>query len=209
VADLLNPISLPPLSGRWVHDVMLVTFTVNWGLLLINLVPVYPLDGGRILETILTHLLGGERGVSMYLKAGTIAAILLVMAGLILEGAPGKFVLCVGAFVLVLGILETIRRQLNPDAEESAFGYDFSQGYTSLERDTRLDDSDQKQSLFARWREMRKLEREQREQLREEEVERKLDSILDKVHEHGMHALTKDERELLDRASSQFQKRRT
>ena len=209
LAELLNPISLPAPSGSLVHQLMVVTFTVNWGLLLVNLIPVYPLDGGRLLETILTHTLGGERGVSVYLRAGTIAAILLVMAGLILEGPPGKFVLCVGSFVLVMGILETMRRQMHPEIEDSTFGYDFSQGYTSLNQGTRLDESDQKQSFFARWRQMRKVERQQREELRQAEVERQLDSILDKVHEQGLQSLTKDERSVLEQASSQYQKRRS
>ena len=89
--------------------------------------------------------------------------------------------------------------------EESEFGYDFSQGYTSLGRSMEPAAKPKRPSLLQRWRQARAERREQREHERRLTEERRLDALLEKVHTEGLQSLTPTERRFLDYAS---QKRR-
>src|SRR5262249_13178460 len=105
-------------------------FYVNWLLFLFNLIPAYPMDGGRLLQSALWPRWG--------YRQATLAAVIF---SFIFMFAIGIFSLAVNevfALALAIFIFASARQQwilLETGGEESVFGYDFSQGYTSLERD--------------------------------------------------------------------------
>ena len=91
---------------------------------------------------------------------------------------------------------------------DQPFGYDFSQGYTSLERTTR-EDSEESSSAITRWMEQRREARQRRQQEIEAEDERQVDSILARLHDVGIEGLSPDERALLQRVSARYRGRKT
>ena len=83
-----NPFEFPEvsLSGHGLlPGLTMLVFKANWLLVLINLIPVHPLDGGRILLTWLSHRMDGVRGRDIYVRTGSIAGALVVLAGLLLS----------------------------------------------------------------------------------------------------------------------------
>lgn len=71
---------------------------VNIVLALFNLIPAFPMDGGRILRAILAGRLGQERGTIIAARIGQLFAILFFIGGLFL----GNFILMfVGVFIFL------------------------------------------------------------------------------------------------------------
>jgi hypothetical protein len=91
--------------------------------------------------------------------------------------------------------------------EQAATEYDFSQGYTSLERDQPDDRAPQpppppKPGWLQAWLQRRAERKAQRERELREADERRLDELLDKIHREGKQALTDEELRFLTRVSS-------
>ena len=204
-AAVFHPLKMPigELSrdlASAVSDVLLLTFTVNWVLLLVNLIPVYPLDGGRMLQAVLTSRLGGSAGTEAYIKIGFFFAFVMMFGGLI---ADSTFVVFIGSIVLVLNMQESFHMRTGDAYDESFMGYDFSQGYTSLERS--VDDPPARRpGFFRRRKEKRRMEKQRRMQEKEAEAARQLDALLDKVHTQGIDSLSEAEKRQLDRASARY-----
>jgi len=198
----MNPIRLPiaELSGNLVHDLMILTFWVNLVLFLLNLLPVYPLDGGRILNAVLASRVGNETATELSLRIGFVAGLLTMMTGMFFEKS---WLLFIGAMVFVLNALETIQVRTSESYDDSFMGYDFSQGYTSLERGDEVKTS-RRPGMLKRWRERRQVEKRRRAEQEEVEAALQLDQLLQKVHNEGLDALSDSERRLLDRESDRF-----
>lgn len=209
VRPLMNPMNYGELS---LSESMLaktceLAFVINWLLVLINLIPVHPLDGGRILQAVLTDRLGTQASNDVYLRVGTIAGFIFAFGGVFLGSAV---VTLIGTFVLVMNLEETYRMRTADAYDDSFMGYDFSQGYTSLERDEEFQSEDapqQKMGRLAKWRQARRERQEALEKQREEEAERELDVILAKLHDVGFDALNETEKRALKRASNRFKNR--
>jgi stage IV sporulation protein FB len=111
---------------------------------------------------------------------------------------------------LALFMYLACRRQwivLETGGEESLFGYDFSEGYTSLERDQPAPPPRRRQSWFQRWLQRRAERKMRREQETREAEERRMDELLEKVQRVGMQGLTDEERRFLIRASARYRNR--
>ncbi len=183
-----------------------LAFVVNWLLLWINLIPVHPLDGGRMLQVVLTEQFGSEVSNRVYLKIGVIFGVVFLVAGLMFDLT---LVVGIGAFVLLLNMEEAYRMRTADAYDDSFMGYDFSQGYTSLERHEvdSGEPAEPQPGVFARWKQARQEKREEEERVRSEEDSRQLDDILARLHDVGYDALTMAEKRVLDRASNRFKNR--
>ena len=90
--------------------------------------------------------------------------------------------------------------------DEDVFGYDFSQGYTSLEG--RVDSPPQrKPGVIQVWLARRRAEREERRVQIEQEEERQVDGILERLHDYGIDALSPQERAVLNRVAARYRAR--
>jgi Zn-dependent protease len=179
-------------------------FWVNWVLFLMNLLPAFPLDGGRLLQSFLWWRGEYRQATLTAVFVGFIVLLVCVVYAMAVNSVLPAF--------LAWLIYVTCRHQwyvLETGGEEPLFGYDFSQGYTSLERDptTTAGPQPKKPNFIQRWLQRRAQRKLQREQEEREAEERRLDELLDKVQRDGLHSLTDEERRFLNRVSSRYKNR--
>jgi Zn-dependent protease len=177
-------------------------FYLNWWLFLFNIVLVgYPMDSGRMLQSALWPSFGYRQATLIAIYFGF---LVMLIVGVVSICFNEILLLCLALFIYLscrnqLIILET-------GGEEGLFGYDFSQGYTSLERDQ--PPPRPRVSWWKRWlqrRNARKIQRQQETYLAEE---RRFDALLEKVHQQGLTALTDEERRFMKRVSDRYRNRK-
>lgn len=207
----LSPFDFPVLqltggASTVIPVLVIMLFKANWLLLLINLIPVHPLDGGRMLQLILNTRLDAHVARMWYLRAGAIVGLVLLVAGLMLDNT---WVMAAGAIILPLNLAEAYQMQTQEHSEESFMGYDFSQGYTSLEQSGQDEgyDSESRPGVLARWKAQREEEKRQRQEEEDRDMERQLDLLLEKLHTHGDSGLTASEKRRLQDISERLRQR--
>ncbi len=171
-------------GGMWLQALWWLSFT-NLILLLFNLLPMFPLDGGRIVQALLWIRTDYRRSMGVAVTTGFAAAIVLGVVALTLSEI---MLLGVALFGGIVCYLE--KRRLQFTQEDLGFaGYDFSKGYTGLD--------DEKEEPAAK-------RAEKAEERRERETA-EVDRILAKVSTEGMESLTLKERRVLKRATKRRQ----
>ena|SRR5436190_2700899 len=191
----LSPYALPVWLARacW----------LNYFLALLNIVLVgFPLDGGKMLQAALWPSLGYRQSMLTAVYAGFIVVFVVGLYAIVQSS--------VLALCLALFIYTSCQRQwvmLEMGGEEGVFGYDFSQGYTSLERDQVQAAPPKKHvSWWRRWLQRRAARRQQRQQEQREADERRLDQLLEKLHREGRGSLTPEEERFMKRVSDRYRK---
>lgn len=211
-AQWFNPFEFPEVAMTGgasvvVPTLCLMLFKANWLLLLINLVPVHPLDGGRMLQLILNAKLNSDIARVWYLRAGAMVGVTMVVAGLMFDNT---WVMAAGALIIPLNLVESFQMQSQDHGEESFMGYDFSQGYTSLEQSGPVEfesEVEDQPGVLARWRAQREEEKRQKQEEEDRDMERQLDQLLEKLHKHGDEALTPSEKRRLQDISERLRQR--
>jgi Zn-dependent protease len=203
--SLLNPLALP-VEDSWLGGLKLALW-LNWLLAVVNLLPAYPLDGGRLLRAGLTVGLGPKGAAVLTVRIAQVTALgLWVGAWFAYEGQSPQAT----AALILLGVLVFFgsrqeARVPEPDREEGPFGYDFSQGYTSLER--AFDQPRPESSPMRRWLAERREARQLRQRQIEADEEQRVDDILARLHICGLQGLSPEDRALLDRVSARYRSR--
>jgi Zn-dependent protease len=82
---ILHPGAALTVTGEIVHYL----YVVNVFLVLFNLIPAFPMDGGRVLRALLALRIGAPQATEIAAKIGKVIAVLFVFAGLF--GVPGVF----------------------------------------------------------------------------------------------------------------------
>jgi Zn-dependent protease len=178
-------------------------FFVNWFLLVFNLALVgFPMDAGRILQSALWPKFGYRQATWCAIVAGFICMFLLI----VLTFALNEVMLIALAWFMYHACKQEWLA-LGDSGDDSVFGYDFSQGYTSLEREEPPPPKPREPNFFQRWlrrRADRKRQVEQETQLAEE---RRMDQLLEKIQQHGKESLTDEEQRFLKRVASRYRKK--
>jgi len=200
--EALHPLLLPSvrLEGTVLRDLFVLLFHANWVLFLVNLIPVFPLDGGRMLQACLRTRVGAESALELSIRVGYFAAFAAMIAGLMVSS---PWLVFLGAILFIFNMLEGMQVRPADGYDDSFMGYDFSQGYTSLER-SREAPRVHRPGFFERWRARRRAEKLRRAQLRDEQEQQQLDALLAKVHASGIESLSDAERRKLHRASTRL-----
>ncbi len=190
-----------------------MAFWVNWVLLLINVMPTTSTDGGRILNALMwSYRHQRQLSDGLVLSSTLVVMFGLVVLAIILRDAPAN--VAVPAWLPLIGLalffgfhaLDCARDPGREEELEDVLGYDFSQGYTSLEQQV---DRPAKpapnflQSWFARRRQRKELERQH--QAHEDDL--RADVILARLHREGIESLSPEDRALLDRVSARYRER--
>jgi Zn-dependent protease len=199
------------LLTAWWQVLMARLFWINWMLFWFNVLLVgFPLDGGRILQCVVWRYRGYHQGTITAIFSGWIIALLLSLYVFITieksNGADSLMLFFLALFVYASCKQQFILLETGGLGEDNLFGYDFSQGYTSLER-REAPARRRRPNFFQRWLQRRaQRKRQQEEELRQAEAAR-MDELLAKVASSGMQSLTDEERRFLTRVSARFRDR--
>ncbi len=178
-------------------------FWVNWVLLLLNICLIgLPFDGGRMLQCVLWHFLDYKQGLQYAIFAGFGIMIILLVVSIAFEAV---LVLLLAWFCYSACKQELI--MLEGGGDDSPFGYDFSQGYTSLEREDEppaAPPKRKKQNLLQRWLQRRAARKIQQAQQRQADDDRRMDELLEKIQRYGKESLTDEEQRFLKRVSDRY-----
>ena len=196
-----NPVRPAPLSDRlfnWL-DVLRYAYwvyVVSYQLLIFNLLPIFPLDGGQMLQTALWPWMGYYRSMLLSCTVGMVASVLGAMVA-VASGNVGLVLLAVMGFVYCL----SFRRQLVAAGPEEFAddGADYSAAYEPVTPTRRR----KRTSRAAR----RAVAQARRSALEAKLEAERLDAILAKVSGHGMASLTWRERRVLRRATEKRRRR--
>jgi hypothetical protein len=181
-------------------------FCVNYILFLLNMVLVgFPMDAGRIFQSALWPFWGYRQATFAAVFAGYIVVFLVGLYGIVDDSAL--------ALALATFIAYHCYKQwfiLETGGEDSLLGYDFSQGYTSLERDlpSAAPPRPRKVSFWQQWKQKRTKARLERQEAERAHDERRMDELLEKVQREGITALTDEERRFMKRVSDRYRNRR-
>jgi Zn-dependent protease len=212
VANLLipwHPVGL--IAGEWWVVTLKLTFWTNWLLFLVNLLPAYPLDGARVLRALLTPGLDYRGAGLVAVRTSKLCAIGVLVLAWALWGEQSAAVLptwvplSLFALFLYSNATAEAARMDETEWEEELFNYDFSQGYTSLERT--MEPPRRPRSSMRQWIENRREMRRRKRRWQEQEEERQVDGILLRLHEVGLDGLSAKERALLNRVSARYRNR--
>jgi membrane-associated protease RseP (regulator of RpoE activity) len=186
---LPNPLTFQPPLAVYESFGIFILFAIQWFalvLLLFNLLPLYPLDGGRILQALLWPRIGYARSVRYTCRAGFCGAIALVVLAAVTMNMSLFAIGLFGGFTC----LTTLRR-LNET--EAMLGFEDSEG-SSFAASAQMRESDEE-------RREREAERARKAKAVEDEARQaaEFDRILDKIRVEGMQSLTAAERSVLQR----------
>jgi hypothetical protein len=178
------------------------TFWLSWVLFLFNLVPAYPLDGGQMLQAVIWGRTDHRRGVTVAAYTGFAFALIFLVVSV---AANETLFMGLSLFMLY----ECSRRLQQLDTDEGPFGYDFSAGYTSLERDDEQPRPRPKKKVgpITRWWQARKARRIAAEAAQRQRDEERMEELLGKIAATGMGSLTDEERRFLERFSARYRDR--
>jgi Zn-dependent protease len=194
-------LALPPflaLGGGWSFSSMSpsggplllgMVMGVNVTLAFFNLIPAYPMDGGRILQAALWPRVGLER-----------ATAIAITAALVVAGMLGAWAAATGQWLL-LGIMVMIAMAALAERARATASRELVWPETPDP-----DAPPPRQGRFAAWRERRRLRREEEESRACAEMRARLDDVLAKVTERGLDGLTREERRFLDQASQMLRR---
>ena len=175
---------------------LVVFFTLNLVILLFNLAPVFPFDGGRVLQCLLWPKRGFVEATLIATGVGMVGAIVIGLLGIV-TGALILFAIAFFGYFTCWQQRQAIKSGVYEEGNE--FGYDFSRGYTSLESGTMVaQDKQETPSFLARRRARRAQAKAQQEAEHLERRRARVDQILDKVHRQGIESLSPQEGRILD-----------
>ena len=204
LVGLMNPFSpTDVLEGQPLAIGLKLTFWINWLLVLVNLIPAYPFDGGRALRAALLVIrprLEPQRAVMIVAAVAKLIALgLLIVAWLVRSDSLDYVVQSWFALVLLAVFVFFSARKAESMAaatgqEEAFLGYDFSEGYTSLERSGPKTFTKPHIGPLVRWWQRRRELREQKQRELEAFEDCRVDEILSQVHQTGLDSLSPEDR---------------
>lgn len=179
-------------------------FFVSWILLLFNLLLIgFPMDSGRLLQAALWPWCGYRQSMLYAVFTGFGVMFFVMLAAFVFDA-----VLCLFLAFFIYASCKQEWQVLEGGGEESLFGYDFSQGYTSLEKEAPAPVQRKKrQNFLQRWLQRRRQLKQQRELQQQLADERRMDELLQKINQHGKDSLSAEETRFMKRVAERYRNR--
>lgn len=210
---LLNPLATPPdlvHPGGWGIVAAKLTLWLNWILMLLNLLPAYPFDGGPVLRAMLWPALGRRSARIVTARVAMVVAALIGVAGLLTLGGdlPAHVPAWIPLVMLGMFVFFSARQDLTAaDSQEPSdqlAGYQVnSDGLDLLDAMWSSDDDDDAVLV-----EHQQRQTEQNASTPKTSEEDRLDAILARLHSSSWDALSPEDVEVLQRASKRYRRRR-
>lgn len=213
VPKLLGLLFADDLSGdAWGLLAVKLLFWINWVLLLANLLPAPPFDGGAVLKALLWPFVGHRRSVLIVAMVAKITAFVLCVAAWFVPQPvteanvpPTWLPIVMIAIVLYFSAKAEVERLHERELNEEWLGFDFSQQFA--DDDEPPEPRRRDPGLIQRWLEKRRAARLRRKRLEEEEEEWRADDILARLHQSGMRSLSAEDKAILLRVSRRYRDR--
>ena len=211
IGERANLFAPPLLETLTAIGAVRLVFWTNLLLVFVNLLPALPLDGARFLYAVLWPRTGFRQAFVLVARAAKVTAAFLCVGAVLLYRTQYEFAsLPLALLAIYLYFNARIDRQHDFEADDSSFGYDFSQGYTSLEKAARPSArSSGLMTQMRQWLENRRIARQSRQRELEEDEERRVDDVLARLHEAGPGALSSEDKALLERVSARYRGRQS
>lgn len=190
--------TLNPLVVGGAYYYLAWVFDISLALLIFNLLPIYPLDGGRILQCLLWFKLKFYRATLITCMVGMIGSVLMAMYGIAFWNSWYGILLIIIAINCFWMCLQTRAhmKAAGPwEFEDEGVDYSASLWHP--------DDQPKRKKKLSR----RAVRRLRKQAQREEDEQAQIDAILAKVSAHGMNSLTWLERRALRKATERQRRR--
>jgi Zn-dependent protease len=189
---------------------------INWSLALLNLLPVFPFDGGRAFRAAVL-IKWPEAGrpaasqlvvtVAKFIAIGIFITAFLLHFGDAESVLPMRFALVLLAIFLFFSAQHEERRCAEEIENDDLLRWgEFSSDLSGLER-AFSESGTPATGPLKRWMERRRELRIERQLEVEAAEERSVDEILDRLHKRGMDALSPADKALLERVSARLRSR--
>jgi stage IV sporulation protein FB len=201
----LNPLDFPELHLEQqgvLHVLLMLTFAINWKLMLLNLVPMLPLDGSNMLLAVARRRWEPIVSRTAMLIASTISHIIIAAVALNIDSSRGVRLLFLSYMLLPVTIVEWIRLQA-----ANLIGYEIEDTEHFEPYGEDEEGSSQRPpapGLLERWKQERERKRAEKEEQERVQAEAQLDALLEKVHQQGIDSLTESEKRFLKQASARY-----
>ena len=188
-----------------------MAFMINWGLFVVNLLPITPFDGGVLFRTYLSTRFTEVESRDLMVRLGLVLGMFGVLAGFVFDISG---LVAMSAFVMILHLHENVRwYELAGDPDEfSVFDITERPGEASVEffhdESSSSDDPSESSDVSEEWRLGREETRLQQEREERRSEEQQVDDILQKLHLNGRDSLSSHELQILNRVSDRYRSRR-
>jgi stage IV sporulation protein FB len=129
---VLFPLLYPHMGNTWVHTLALIP-KINIYLAIFNLLPAFPMDGGRLLRSVLATRIDYKRATKIAVNIGHLFAIFFAYRGLV----HGNFIL---VFIAIFIYMAASAEESHVNLKESLKGFRvkdvLSPQFLTLEKDT-------------------------------------------------------------------------
>jgi stage IV sporulation protein FB len=210
---LLNPLATPvdlvEPGGTGLLAAKL-TLWLNWILMLLNLLPAYPFDGGPILRAMLWPALGRRTARVVTARVAMGVAVLICAASLLTVGSefPSRVPMWIPLIMLGLFLFFSARQDLatasTSDWNDQQAGYQLNSDGLDL-LDVVWNDEDEDGVLVEH---QSRPPAEQNRRAQEAVEDARVDDILARLHDSSWDDLSPEEIDILQRASKRYRQRR-
>ncbi len=210
---LLNPLATPQdlvEPGGTALIAAKIALWLNWNLMLLNLLPAYPFDGGPVLRAMLWPALGRRSARVVTARVAMGIAVLLCASSLVTVAGDFemRFPMWIPLVTLGLFLFFSARQDLataTPEWNDEPAGYQVSSDGLDLLDVTWTADEEGDGVLVEH---QQRASAEQNRRTQEAVEDARVDDILARLHDSSWEALSPDEIAVLQRASQRYRERR-
>ena len=174
--------------GFWVSDPLSLAAAVNFDLLIFNLIPALPLDGGNMLKALISRRKGEVQAIRWVINSSRISAVAMAILWISSDGHGG---LLLGIALLIWLNAAWLARQVKESGYEPEPSWKGESGGGI-------------KSWWQRRRDGALQKREERAAERHVQERQRVDDLLDKVSREGVGSLTSSEKKFLDEVSRRY-----
>jgi Zn-dependent protease len=183
---------------------LIQTAWINWLLVLVNVLPMFPFDGVRVASAVLRERFDEQAPLVSTARISLAASVVCLVASWFVpsEYDPASFLLTLLGIVGAFYSYVELRRAAEGDWEEASPYGDSA----SMAADERRPHLQQPGPLRRWWQRRQEAKLQLRLQIEREEEER-ADEILARLHDGGPQSLSPQDRALLERVSARYRQR--